>query len=480
MYHWQSFVTNQVGKPLSGVSVTVKLAGTGTLASLFSDDGVTSKGNPAATDSTGYYDFFVADGRYDITISGTGITTRILSAVDIFDIAGKVTGTDLTWKIGTALLGNVLGFSSATDASVAADAGISRTAAKTFAFGNGTAADSTGTVKAALFQATAPAGIGLQTLSGAAGSNTQISIGRTANEAELAIAGGAGQFFTNADLAAGDITIRVDASARKLYLGAGTGIAPLAVTNTGLLIYGATSGSTAIQAAAVASGTLTLPSATDTLIGRATADTITNKTVGTGGLAGLTVSKQIFTASGTFTVPAGVTSAKCTVVGAGAAGGGSTTGTAGGGGGGGGTAVKWLTGLTPGNTILVTVGTGGTGVSNATGNAGGNSSIASGTQTIGTVTGNGGGGGTSGGSGGGGGASSGGDLNSTGQDGNNGLNASFGGAGGCSTMGGSGRGATAFTGQAGYLYGGAGGGSQGATFAGGAGANGVVIIEWII
>ena len=42
---------------------------------------------------------------------------------------------------------------------------------------------------------------------------------------------------------------------------------------------GATSGTTTVQANGVASGTLTLPAATDTLVGKATTDTLTNKTL---------------------------------------------------------------------------------------------------------------------------------------------------------------------------------------------------------
>ena len=42
---------------------------------------------------------------------------------------------------------------------------------------------------------------------------------------------------------------------------------------------GSSSGTTTVQAAAVASGTLTLPAATDTLVGKATTDTLTNKTL---------------------------------------------------------------------------------------------------------------------------------------------------------------------------------------------------------
>lgn len=46
---------------------------------------------------------------------------------------------------------------------------------------------------------------------------------------------------------------------------------------------GATSGTTTVQANGVASGTLTLPAATDTLVGKATTDTLTNKTFNTAG-----------------------------------------------------------------------------------------------------------------------------------------------------------------------------------------------------
>jgi hypothetical protein len=48
---------------------------------------------------------------------------------------------------------------------------------------------------------------------------------------------------------------------------------------TSMSFTGSSSGSTTVQASAVASGTLTLPAATDTLVGKATTDTLTNKTL---------------------------------------------------------------------------------------------------------------------------------------------------------------------------------------------------------
>ena len=49
--------------------------------------------------------------------------------------------------------------------------------------------------------------------------------------------------------------------------------------STGINFNGSTSGQTTISASATASGTLTLPAATDTLVGKATTDTLTNKSI---------------------------------------------------------------------------------------------------------------------------------------------------------------------------------------------------------
>ena len=61
-------------------------------------------------------------------------------------------------------------------------------------------------------------------------------------------------------------------------------------SSSGITFNGATSGTTILQASAVASGTLTLPAATTTLVGRNTTDTLTNKTIAAGSntITGLT------------------------------------------------------------------------------------------------------------------------------------------------------------------------------------------------
>lgn len=58
-----------------------------------------------------------------------------------------------------------------------------------------------------------------------------------------------------------------------------TAISP--VTNVGF--GGSTSGTTTVQASPVASGTLTLPASTDTLVGKATTDVLTNKSIALSG-----------------------------------------------------------------------------------------------------------------------------------------------------------------------------------------------------
>jgi hypothetical protein len=101
MQRFESAVLNQIGKPIAGASVTVFLTGTGTPATLYSDDGVTSTGNPRSTDSDGRFFFFIADGRYDIQISGTGLTTYTASNIEIADVLEKF-GTDGGWVAATA------------------------------------------------------------------------------------------------------------------------------------------------------------------------------------------------------------------------------------------------------------------------------------------------------------------------------------------------------------------------------------------
>ena len=63
-----------------------------------------------------------------------------------------------------------------------------------------------------------------------------------------------------------------------------------AIIGSAGITFNGTSGTTTLQASATASGTLTLPAATDTLVGRDTSDTLTNKSIAAGSntITGLT------------------------------------------------------------------------------------------------------------------------------------------------------------------------------------------------
>lgn len=236
--------------------------------------------------------------------------------------------------------------------------------------------------------------------------------------------------------------------------------------------------------------------------------TITN--TASSGIAG--IGGQAFTSNGTFTIPAGVTLLKVTVVGGGG-GGATSTGnyafTGCGGGGGGGSAIKFLTSVTAGNTLAVTIGGAG-----SAGSTGGTSSVASGTQSITTISATGGSGGTqiSGGNswdpkfgiGGTGGIGSNGDANIRGGVGGVGIvirtdtvcgtgQGGTSGAGGNTILGGGGLPVTSGTatslpntGSAGNTGGAYGSGGSGAInagqystgYTGGSGAAGIVIFEW--
>jgi hypothetical protein len=186
---------------------------------------------------------------------------------------------------------------------------------------------------------------------------------------------------------------------------------------------------------------------------------------------------QVFTSNGTFTVPAGVTKVKVTVVGGGGGGGGANSGNfAGSGGAGGGAAIKVVSGLTPASTVSVTVGTGGGGSNYGSGygGAGNTSSFGAFCSATGGAGGKGGDGTVVASSLGG--IGSGGDLNIRGGCGTQYISFSQTGTGGSSIFGGGAPSSTA-AGNAGGAYGGGAGGARD-NRNGASGAAGVVIVEY--
>lgn len=84
MQKYHESVLNMTGTPADGVSVLVSLFNGG-VATIYSDNGVTEASNPLTTNSLGYFEFYAADGRYTLTISGPGIETINITDVLLED-----------------------------------------------------------------------------------------------------------------------------------------------------------------------------------------------------------------------------------------------------------------------------------------------------------------------------------------------------------------------------------------------------------
>ena len=100
------FDTTQSGNAATGTKITVRDSGTGLKVDIYSDDGVTIKDNPFTVDSNGNYEFYVADGRYDIYQDEDLPSQLILRDVSIFDVSISFGAP----KTVTALVGNAFNF----------------------------------------------------------------------------------------------------------------------------------------------------------------------------------------------------------------------------------------------------------------------------------------------------------------------------------------------------------------------------------
>lgn len=108
MQKYQNNVTNRKGDAISGASVTVTDS-LGVLATIYSDDGVTVAANPMTTDAYGYFGFYTANGRYNITITGAGISPTtyydILFEDDEQNLEDRPTFAQLSASSGAAFIG---------------------------------------------------------------------------------------------------------------------------------------------------------------------------------------------------------------------------------------------------------------------------------------------------------------------------------------------------------------------------------------
>lgn len=428
-----------------GATVSVFNQGTVVLASIFGDNGITPKSNPFVSDSTtGLAFFYAANGRYDIQLSGTGFSTFTLADIELTDISDPTVIASLTVTGNAAIGGNE---------TVGGTLGVT---------GAVTAGSYTNNLSA--FAPTTSA---------------QLASIITDETGSGALVFGTAPTITNANLVTPTLGVATATTVNKVTLTPPASTATLTIANN--KTFAATSSTTI---AGVDGKTLTVNNSL-TLAGTDGTTLTGPASPPTGGVLAFGVPKfQQFTGNGTFTIPTGVTGVKVTVIGGGGAGGGGSAVASGQGGNAGGTGIKWLSALTPGNTLAVVVGGGGTGNSAAAGNNGVASSVASGTQTISTITAPAGAGGTGpGGTGTSPAAGTGGDFNLPGNPGAlmpSGVD--MGGNGGPAFLGGAGL--AGFAGAngtvaGGFGSGGGGGGGKTGNTTGGAGLAGTVIFEWV-
>lgn len=97
MQRYFSILQDTSGNVITTATVNVYLANTTTAATIYSDNGSTTKGNPFLTDTDGSYEFWAANGVYDLVFSKTGYTFTDADTADIqlFDPAEDVNTTSV-------------------------------------------------------------------------------------------------------------------------------------------------------------------------------------------------------------------------------------------------------------------------------------------------------------------------------------------------------------------------------------------------
>ncbi len=75
MEKYKNNVQDQFGNAITGVTVTIRTNPGGVLATIYSDNGVTTKSNPFTNDADGEFFFYAANGRYDIELTGPIVET---------------------------------------------------------------------------------------------------------------------------------------------------------------------------------------------------------------------------------------------------------------------------------------------------------------------------------------------------------------------------------------------------------------------
>jgi hypothetical protein len=85
MQKYRDIVQNLAGDAVTTASVYVYNYGTSTLATIYSDNGVTTKANPFTVNTDGTLEFYAANGRYSLTITDPVLATKNITDLILED-----------------------------------------------------------------------------------------------------------------------------------------------------------------------------------------------------------------------------------------------------------------------------------------------------------------------------------------------------------------------------------------------------------
>jgi hypothetical protein len=84
MERYFDVVLDRRGNAIQGATVTIKTAA-GATATIYSDDGVTTVGNPLTTNADGEFTFFAANGKYTVEVVAEGYGAESKSDTVLYD-----------------------------------------------------------------------------------------------------------------------------------------------------------------------------------------------------------------------------------------------------------------------------------------------------------------------------------------------------------------------------------------------------------
>ena len=97
MQRYTDILHDSSGSVIATATVNVYLPGTTTAATIYSDDGTTTKDNPFLTGTDGLISFYAANGLYDLVFTKTGYTFTAgnTTNIQLFDPAENVNTTSV-------------------------------------------------------------------------------------------------------------------------------------------------------------------------------------------------------------------------------------------------------------------------------------------------------------------------------------------------------------------------------------------------